>query len=67
MQTLPFKVQYDILCTTQRVLEETLFYWTKRWYPTLLAKRRWQTPEALELQRYGNLPHSHQYLMLMLS
>ncbi len=39
----------------QRLMEESLFYWAKKWVPALLEREGWETPEAGELNRYLTL------------
>ncbi|CAG8983100.1 hypothetical protein HYALB_00004542 [Hymenoscyphus albidus] len=45
----PFVLQHLILSTTQKLLEEVIFFFVKAWYPTLLEDNGWDTPEACEL------------------
>ncbi|CAG8958872.1 hypothetical protein HYFRA_00011825 [Hymenoscyphus fraxineus] len=45
----PFATQHLILSTTQKLLEEVVFFFVEAWYPTLLEKNGWDTPEACEL------------------
>ena len=44
-----------LFATTQKLIEETLFYWTKEWVPELAASKGWDHPEQTELN-YVSLP-----------
>ncbi|KAH7386342.1 hypothetical protein BKA64DRAFT_680737 [Cadophora sp. MPI-SDFR-AT-0126] len=39
----------SLFATTQKLVEETLFYWTKEWVPEVLASKKWEHPEQTEL------------------
>ncbi|KAK0111506.1 hypothetical protein ONS95_001861 [Cadophora gregata] len=39
----------SLFATTQKLVEETLFYWTKEWVPQVLTNMKWQQPEQTEL------------------
>ena len=45
----------SLFATTQKLIEETLFYWTKEWVPELAASKGWDHPEQTELN-YVSLP-----------
>jgi len=49
---LPYKVQHQILWQTQRLLEECCYAFTEQWLPDLLEQRRWDCPEAIELNQW---------------
>jgi hypothetical protein len=55
IEKLPFNIEHSILCAMQRLMEESLFYWAKKWVPALLEREGWETPEAGELNRYLTL------------
>lgn len=60
----PFRIQYSILAETQKLLEECCYDFTHKYAPNLLADKKWDCAEAIELnkwtltviKRYGKLP-----------
>ncbi|KAG9231369.1 hypothetical protein BJ875DRAFT_122408 [Amylocarpus encephaloides] len=46
---LPFRLQHAILTQTQQLLEECCYYFTKKWFPSILEAHSWDTSEAVEL------------------
>ena len=61
---LPFKIQYSILTSTQKLLEGCCYDFTQKYAPKLLIDKKWDCAEAIELnkwrlaviRRYGKLP-----------
>lgn len=49
---LPYKVQHQVLWRIQRLLEECCYAFTEEWLPDLLEQRRWDCPEAIELNNW---------------
>lgn len=49
---LPYPLQHAILTALQRTLEESCFYFAKKWLPAVLKKNNWLSPEAGELNLY---------------
>ncbi|CZS96826.1 uncharacterized protein RAG0_06008 [Rhynchosporium agropyri] len=50
--SLHFPLQHALLNTTQKLLEEVLFNWTKRWVPSVLEAMRWEYPESAEFNQW---------------
>lgn len=48
----PFDIQYHILSVTQKILEESCFYFAKLWLPSLLEERGWNCAAAVELTKW---------------
>ena len=48
----PFRVQYSILASTQKLLEECCYDFTRKYAPDLLADKRWDCAEAIELNKW---------------
>ncbi|KAH8602350.1 hypothetical protein B0O99DRAFT_735775 [Bisporella sp. PMI_857] len=46
---LPFRILHELLKRMQKIIEDALFYFTKRWDPELLHRLGWETPEQGEL------------------
>ncbi|KAF2453301.1 hypothetical protein BDY21DRAFT_382199 [Lineolata rhizophorae] len=55
---IPYKAQHLILTTAQRILEESCFEFAEKWLPTLLEERRWDCPEAGELNEWAYILRS---------
>lgn len=61
---LPFGVQYSILTSIQKLLEECCYHFTQKYAPNLLIDKKWDCAEAIELnkwtlaivKRYGKFP-----------
>ena len=49
---LPFKLQHSILTQTQRLLEECCYDFAGKWFPSILEDHGWDTPEAVELNKW---------------
>jgi len=49
---VPYKVQHVVLTRTQSLLEECCYDFTAQWLPELLEQRRWDCPEAIELNKW---------------
>lgn len=48
----PYSAQHCILTSTQQVLEESCFEFTKKWLPSEIEAREWDCAAALELTRW---------------
>lgn len=51
----PYRTQHQILTRTQRLLEECCHNFTAQWLPELLEQRRWDCPEAIELNKWTHV------------
>ena len=49
---IPFKTQHLVLNKTQQLLEECCYDFSTQWMPELLKQRRWDCPEAIELNKW---------------
>ena len=49
---IPYRVQHLLLTATQRLLEECCFEFATKWLPNVLKERKWDCPEAVELNRW---------------
>ena len=52
---LPYKVQHVILTTTQRILEECCFDFTRKWVPSILQEHGWDCAAAVELTKWTRI------------
>ncbi|KAE8319899.1 hypothetical protein BDV41DRAFT_570816 [Aspergillus transmontanensis] len=51
----PYHAQHSILSQVQQVLEESCFYFTKKWLPSELERHGWDCAAAVELTKWTNL------------
>ncbi|EEQ27352.1 ubiquinol-cytochrome-c reductase cytochrome c1 [Microsporum canis CBS 113480] len=49
---IPYRSQHLLLTKTQCLLEECCYVFTSKWMPDLLLKRKWDCPEAIELNKW---------------
>ena len=49
----PFRVQHVILTRSQKLLEECCYDFTQQWMPSLLADKKWECAEAIELNKWA--------------
>ncbi|KAE8443729.1 hypothetical protein EG329_001409 [Mollisiaceae sp. DMI_Dod_QoI] len=52
---LSYKTEHSVMCAVQKILEETLYDFAKKYIPALLDKMRWQTAEHGELNRWKDV------------
>ena len=52
---IPYKIQHLVLTRAQRLLEECCYDFTVQWLPELLGQRRWDCPEAIELNKWTHI------------
>jgi hypothetical protein len=48
----PYRTQHMILTTAQGLLEECCYEFSLRWIPDLLEEKKWDCPEAIELNKW---------------
>ncbi|GBF64437.1 hypothetical protein TMEN_7143 [Trichophyton mentagrophytes] len=49
---IPYAVQHVLLTKIQCLLEECCYEFTSKWAPALLLKKKWDCPEAIELNQW---------------
>ncbi|PBP16410.1 hypothetical protein BUE80_DR012864 [Diplocarpon rosae] len=46
---MPFEIEHSLFTTVQRLAEQALFFWTRKWISVVLARQNWAVPEQGEL------------------